>query len=122
MSERDGFPAGVPSWVDTLQPDADAAAAFYGGLFGWEFEGPGEMPGHPPGRYLVARLRGRDVAGIGAAGDHRGPPVDHGVVDRPGDLVGRIAGGDQSSAEGGEDRGAHGRDAMRRHTPRHDAP
>jgi uncharacterized protein len=66
MSERDGFPAGVPSWVDTLQPDVDAAAAFYGGLFGWEFEGPGEMPGHPPGRYLVARLRGRDVAGVGS--------------------------------------------------------
>jgi predicted enzyme related to lactoylglutathione lyase len=64
MSERDGYPAGVPSWVDTLQPDPDAATAFYGGLFGWEFEGPGEMPGH--GRYLVARLRGRDVAGVGA--------------------------------------------------------
>ena len=67
MSERDGFPEGVPSWVDTLQPDLDAATAFYGGLFGWEFEGPGEMPGHPPGRYLVARLRGRDVAGIGTS-------------------------------------------------------
>jgi uncharacterized protein len=66
MSERDGFPAGVPSWVDILQPDVDAATAFYGGLFGWEFEGPGEMPGHPPGRYLVARLRGRDVAGVGS--------------------------------------------------------
>jgi uncharacterized protein len=66
MSERERYPAGVPSWVDTLQPDPDAATAFYGGLFGWEFEGPGEMPGHPPGRYLLARLRGRDVAGIGA--------------------------------------------------------
>lgn len=64
MSERDGYPAGVPCWVDTLQPDPDAALAFYGGLFGWEFAGPGPMPGH--GRYLVARLRGRDVAGIGA--------------------------------------------------------
>jgi predicted enzyme related to lactoylglutathione lyase len=34
---------------------------FYGELFGWEFDGPG------PGEYYVAKLRGRDVAGIGSA-------------------------------------------------------
>jgi predicted enzyme related to lactoylglutathione lyase len=39
---------------------------FYGGVFGWEFEAPGTMPGDPPGRYFVARVRGRDVAGIGS--------------------------------------------------------
>jgi predicted enzyme related to lactoylglutathione lyase len=39
---------------------------FYAGLFGWEPEGPGDMPGDPPGRYYVARLRGRDVAGVGS--------------------------------------------------------
>ena len=38
MPERDGYIAGVPCWVDTSQPDPDAAADFYGGLFGWEFE------------------------------------------------------------------------------------
>jgi len=32
--------------------------SFYGELFGWDFIGPG------PGDYFVARLRGRDVAGI----------------------------------------------------------
>jgi uncharacterized protein len=64
MSERDGFPAGVPCWVDTMGPDVDALVDFYGGLFGWEFSGPGEMPGDPPGRYFVARQRGRDVAGV----------------------------------------------------------
>lgn len=32
--------------------------SFYGELFGWDFVGPG------PGDYFVARLRGRDVAGI----------------------------------------------------------
>ena len=26
MSERDGFRAGVPCWVDTWQPDLDGAA------------------------------------------------------------------------------------------------
>ena len=36
MPERDGYPAGVPCWVDTGQPDPDAAVAFYSGLFGWE--------------------------------------------------------------------------------------
>jgi predicted enzyme related to lactoylglutathione lyase len=66
MSERDDYEPGVPCWIDTLQPDPDAAMAFYAALFGWEFAGPGQMPGDPPGRYFVARLRGRDVAGIGS--------------------------------------------------------
>jgi predicted enzyme related to lactoylglutathione lyase len=66
MSKRDAYEHGVPCWVDTLQPDPDAAAAFYAGVFGWELGAPGEMPGDPPGRYFVARLRGREVAGIGS--------------------------------------------------------
>ena len=67
MSERDQYPAGVPCWVETLQPDVQAAMDFYGPLFGWEFAGPGLMPGDPPGQYFVARLRDRDVAGIGSS-------------------------------------------------------
>ena len=35
---RDGYPAGVPSFIDTSQRDIEAARRFYGGLFGWEFE------------------------------------------------------------------------------------
>jgi len=66
MSARDDYEPGVPCWVDALLPDPDAAMAFYAGLFGWEFEGPGDMPGDPPGRYYVGRLRGRDVAGVGS--------------------------------------------------------
>lgn len=66
MSERDGYGAGVPSWVDNLAPEPRRLTNFYGPLFGWEFEGPGAMPGDPPGEYFVARLRGRDVAGIGS--------------------------------------------------------
>jgi predicted enzyme related to lactoylglutathione lyase len=62
VPERDGYIAGVPCWVDTSQPDPDAAAAFYGGLFGWEFEDA--MPAGSEGRYLVARLRGGDVAAV----------------------------------------------------------
>src|SRR5947207_6301463 len=66
MSERNDYPHGVPCWVDTLQPDPQAAVRFYGDLMGWAFEGPGAMPGDPPGQYSVARLRGRDVAGVGS--------------------------------------------------------
>jgi predicted enzyme related to lactoylglutathione lyase len=66
MSERDGFQPGVPSWVDVLGPDPRRLLDFYGPLFGWEFDGPGEMPGEPPGEYFVAQLRGRAVAGVGS--------------------------------------------------------
>lgn len=66
MSERDRYPAGVPCWVETLQPDVQAALDFYGPLFGWDFAGPGGMPGDPPGQYFVGRLKGRDVAGVGS--------------------------------------------------------
>src|SRR3954447_5698509 len=65
MSERDDYPAGVPCWVDTLQPDVGAALEFYGPLFGWEFDGPGPLPGGMPGQYFVACSGGREVAGIG---------------------------------------------------------
>jgi predicted enzyme related to lactoylglutathione lyase len=67
MSERDQFPAGVPCWVDTLGPDPVRLTEFYGTIFGWEPSGPAAMPGDPPGEYYVARLRGRDVAGIGSS-------------------------------------------------------
>jgi predicted enzyme related to lactoylglutathione lyase len=62
LLERDGYPAGVPCWVDTDQPDPSSSAAFYGELFGWEFED--RMPSDSPNRYFVAQLRGRDVAGV----------------------------------------------------------
>lgn len=62
MTDRDGYPHGVPCWIDTAQPDPDAAAAFYGGLFGWESED--RLPPGAPGRYLVARKDGQTVAAI----------------------------------------------------------
>jgi uncharacterized protein len=62
MPERDGYIPGVPCWVDTSQPDPQAALAFYGGLFGWEFEDA--MPPDAPGNYFMARVRGGDVAAV----------------------------------------------------------
>jgi len=67
LPERDGYIAGVPCWIDTSQPDPDAAAGFYGGLFGWEFED--SMPAGAPGKYLIARLRGGDVAAVSSPPD-----------------------------------------------------
>ncbi|MEP7159139.1 MAG: VOC family protein, partial [Chloroflexota bacterium] len=62
MRERDGFPAGVPAWIDTNQPDAEAPRIFYGGLFDWRFEN--RMPAESS-TYLVATLDGKDVAAVG---------------------------------------------------------
>ncbi|WP_104042664.1 VOC family protein [Arthrobacter sp. ZGTC412] len=66
MNQRT-YPQGVPSWVDTEQPDVEAATDFYGGLFGWAFEDV--MPPGAPGRYLIAKLDGQDVAGLGSGGE-----------------------------------------------------
>src|SRR5919107_1596304 len=82
MSERDGFPHGVPCWVECLTPDPAATGRFYAALFGWTLEGPGPMPDRDPA-YYVARLRGRGGAdGLpaggpagGAAGSRRRGPL-----------------------------------------------
>jgi uncharacterized protein len=62
MAELDRYIPGVPCWIDTTQPDPDAAAKFYGGLFGWELEDT--MPADAPGKYFQARLNGGLVGAI----------------------------------------------------------
>jgi predicted enzyme related to lactoylglutathione lyase len=74
MSRRDHYPAGVPCFVDTLTADVGAARRFYGGVFGWEFTGPGQIPGDPPGDYYVAQSSGADVAGLGSLPGGQAPP------------------------------------------------
>jgi uncharacterized protein len=68
MTEVDGYQHGVPCWVDTWQPDLEAAVAYYTGLFGWDAEETS-----PPGaerRHFMMSMRGRRVTGIGSP-----PPV-----------------------------------------------
>jgi predicted enzyme related to lactoylglutathione lyase len=66
----DKYEEGVPSWVDLGTGDIDAAARFYGDLFGWEApEGPPETGG-----YRVCTLEGSPVAGLGPQ-MNPGPPV-----------------------------------------------
>jgi predicted enzyme related to lactoylglutathione lyase len=64
MPERDGYMPGVPCWIDTSQPDPEAAVDFYKGLFGWEFEDV--MPPDSEGKYFIARIRGGDVGAVGS--------------------------------------------------------
>jgi predicted enzyme related to lactoylglutathione lyase len=72
MPERDGYIPGVPCWVDTSQPDPEAAVRFYSGLFGWDFEDA--MPPGSEGEYFIARLRGGDVAAV-ASIPEAAPPM-----------------------------------------------
>lgn len=71
MPERDGYIPGVPCWADTSQPDPEAAAAFYGRLFAWELEDV--MPPASEARYLIARIRGGDVAAVASLPDDAPP-------------------------------------------------
>src|ERR1700691_445617 len=72
MPERDGYLPGVPCWVDTSQPDPEAATAFYGCLFGWDFKDA--MPPNSDGKYFIASLRGGSVAAVGSQPEG-GPPT-----------------------------------------------
>jgi predicted enzyme related to lactoylglutathione lyase len=51
MLERDGYIEGVPCWIDTSQPDPEAATKFYGAVFGWKIldMGGGGMAWQLPG-------------------------------------------------------------------------
>jgi predicted enzyme related to lactoylglutathione lyase len=64
MPERDGYIPGVPCWIDTSQPDPEAARDFYSALFGWQFEDV--MPPGSEGKYFIGRIRGGDVAAVGS--------------------------------------------------------
>ncbi len=56
------YPHGVTCWIDTEQPDPQAADRFYSGLFGWTLTDA--VPADAPGSYLIATIDGHDVAAI----------------------------------------------------------
>src|ERR1700754_3271758 len=62
MSGQDRYIPGVPCWVDTTQPDPEAAAAFYAGLFGGEAQEA--VPPDAPGRYTIGRLPGGEAGAV----------------------------------------------------------
>jgi predicted enzyme related to lactoylglutathione lyase len=61
MGRVERYPNGTFCWVDLGTNDAQGAKAFYGGLFGWEFE---DQPSADQGTYSICRLDGRAVAGL----------------------------------------------------------
>jgi uncharacterized protein len=71
MPERDGYIPGVPCWADTTQPDPDAAARFYGELFGWDMED--SMPPGSEAKYFTGRIRGLAAAAVSSQPEG-GPP------------------------------------------------
>ncbi|HYT25105.1 MAG TPA: VOC family protein, partial [Actinomycetota bacterium] len=46
MAEVKSYAPGTPSWVDLMTSDPEGARAFYGELFGWEFEIGGPETGN----------------------------------------------------------------------------
>jgi predicted enzyme related to lactoylglutathione lyase len=61
MGTVERYPNGTFCWVDLGTNDAPGAKAFYGGLFGWEFD---DLPTGAKGTYSTCRLKGRAVAGL----------------------------------------------------------
>jgi predicted enzyme related to lactoylglutathione lyase len=59
VPKRDDAPTGAPCWVDLLTTDPNRSRAFYGRLFGWTVEDPGE----DYGGYVNFLADGIQVAG-----------------------------------------------------------
>jgi predicted enzyme related to lactoylglutathione lyase len=92
MSERNGYPAGVPCWVETSQPDPEAAASFYAGLFGWQFEDVATADA--PGPYFIGRLRNKDVAAVAPVAPGGSPTAmwnSYFWVDSADETVGKVS-------------------------------
>lgn len=70
MAEAKTSVVNAPVWIDLSTTDPAGARQFYSKLFGWTAE-PEKDPA--AGGYAIARLNGKDVAGIGGTQDPNGP-------------------------------------------------
>ena len=73
-------PLGTPTWIELAVPDLPAAQAFYGAVFGWDFDGD------------VCLLRGLPVAGL-RAGENTGWTVHFATDDCDGTAKRMVAAG-----------------------------
>jgi len=70
MPDAKTFITNAPAWVDLSSKDAAASRTFYSNLFGWKVE----VADNPEaGGYALAKLGGKDVAGIGPVQDPNAP-------------------------------------------------
>ena len=60
----------APIWLDLSAGDPDKERAFYSKVFGWKIE---VNPDPQYGGYSLAKMGGKDVAGIGPKQDPNGP-------------------------------------------------
>jgi predicted enzyme related to lactoylglutathione lyase len=70
MADAKTFVVNAPAWIDLSTTDPTASRDFYSKLFGWHAE-PEKDP--EAGGYAIARLGGKDVAGIGPTQDPNAP-------------------------------------------------
>src|SRR5438105_14455298 len=70
MADSKTFVANAPAWVDLSSTDAAAARDYYSKLFGWKVE---LAPEPDAGGYALAKLGGKDVAGIGPQQNPQAP-------------------------------------------------
>src|ERR1044072_2788507 len=73
MSERTSYAPGTPCWIDLGTPDQDAAAEFYGALFGWSVEA--DENAEQTGGYRVAMLRDKAIGGVMKLMEEGQPPA-----------------------------------------------
>jgi predicted enzyme related to lactoylglutathione lyase len=71
MATRTSYAPGVPCWIDLATTEPEAARAFYGELFGWEFA----VGGPEVGGYTMCLIEGEPVAGMAAIQTQGMPPV-----------------------------------------------
>ena len=70
MAETMAQTLNAPSWVDLSSADAAGSREFYGSLFGWSVA---VNPDPMYGGYALARIAGKDAAGIGPKMDPNAP-------------------------------------------------
>jgi predicted enzyme related to lactoylglutathione lyase len=71
MGERTSYTPGTFCWVDLVSGDQDASKAFYGDLFGWDYQ---DLPIGEDTFYSVAQLGGKPVAAVVPLPDPSVPP------------------------------------------------
>ena len=62
MPVKEKYEEGTPSWVDLMTTDPEGAQAFYGALFGWDFQTNPTPDGQ---EYIMCSLKGHAAAGLG---------------------------------------------------------
>jgi predicted enzyme related to lactoylglutathione lyase len=87
VGTRAEYSSGTFCWADLATPDVESAKAFYGGLFGWEFEhtDSGDAPA-----YILARRDGARVAALHEA-TNQPPHWNNYVTVEDADLVAQRA-------------------------------